>query len=87
MVGLYNNETGKYEFSDDLAKADWYLDEEFNLYIVPKAGEILGPDNAVTDILAAAYRVGKNPGLESLGLTVVPDWQRRFHPDCGYYTV
>lgn len=80
----------------------WYLDDDHCLYIVPDdrhgLAETYGPDDDMLDALNAIYRahdqklvdwfdaVDRDAIAAGLGLFVVPDWQKRFDTQCGYFT-
>lgn len=91
MPGLFNNETGLYEAADWLENADWFEDEEDNLYVVPLPGvvaECEGPDNRHMDAINAICRTRgrlSDADCERLGLTRIPDILKRFSPQDGYY--
>jgi hypothetical protein len=87
----YDNEAGRCVCNSALESGHWYVDEEGNLFIVPDAGEIEGPDGATLDALNSAYRVRyfddvhQEDLARQLNLTVAYSWQQRFDPRMGYF--
>lgn len=93
MVIGYDNEAGCCLPSSDLQEGHWYQDAALKLYIVPRNGEIEGPDSDTLDMLNAAYRTAQFDQVDTqalaqrLDLEFVFDWQRRFDSRVGYYAV
>lgn len=91
MSGMFNNETGRYEEADWLLNADWFDDEEGNLYIVPLpevVAECEGPDNETMDKINACCRDHDrltHEDCDKLRLTRVMDILKRFNSQDGYY--
>ena len=89
----YDNEAGCCLANPDIADGHWYHDKDGALFIVPKDGEIEGPDGLAIDALNTLYRstdfgeVVQEEVAAVLGLTVAYPWQHRFDQTIGYYTV
>jgi len=100
-IGHFNNDTGLFEYEEALDKrADWYEDEEGNLYIVPwdEEHEIEGPDTEEEDVLRAICRIKAKRGIVGpdgevnvtaaagdIGLHYVAYYLHRFTVEDGYY--
>lgn len=88
---MYDNEKKRFVRCDWLIKADWFIDQEGFLYIVPRpeiVAECEGPDNATMDAINAACRDHKElteNDCEKLGLCRVDDVLKRFDEENGYY--
>ena len=89
----YDNEAGCCLPSTDLQDGHWYQDAALKLFIVPRNGEIEGPDGDVLDALNVAYfesdfdKVDVQALAQRLDLEPVYDWQKRFDRLVGYYAV
>jgi hypothetical protein len=56
---MFDNETGLFLFADYLMEADWFVDGNGFLFIVPRpevVAEIDGPDGVLLDAMNAACR-------------------------------
>lgn len=90
LSAAYDNETGQCVHMDFLMEATWYVDEPGNLYIFPEDSHFRGPDTEVS--LAFDRRWGEVGGrplaitAARMGLAVIDDSDKHFHPEEGYYT-
>jgi hypothetical protein len=88
---MYDNETGRFVLCDWLMDADWFVDPEGYLFIVPRpeiVAEIEGPDGSLLEAMHAACRDHNEltaADCERLGLVRVDDVLKRFNPVDGYY--
>lgn len=88
---MFDNETGLFLFADYLMEADWFVDKNGFLFIVPEpevVAEIDGPDGVLLDAMNAACREHgelTDRDCERMELTRVDDVLKRFHPMDGYY--
>lgn len=92
-IGIRDETTQRYIFSEDVDRGHWYYDQDGLLYIIPAGDdESLGPDNAIMDSLNAAYRahgfehVDPDELATSLKLDFVSRALHRFDEESGYYT-
>lgn len=87
----YDNEVGHCIRSLDIEEGHWFLSAEGELFIVPRDGEIEGPDGEAFDKLETAYRrmgfdaVDEETLAQELGMTLAYGWQQRFSPEEGYF--
>lgn len=91
-MGPFDNESGTYILSPIHADGHWFHDRcSRALFIVPADGEIEGPDDDASDLLADLYRatnfqeVDPRAVARHLKLEYIEDFQRRFDAKRGYY--
>ena len=88
---MYDNRTGRFILCDWLMDADWLVDQDGFLYLVPRpevVAEIDGPDGPLLDAMNAACRDHDeltDQDCERLELLRVDDVLKRFNPVDGYY--
>ena len=88
---MYNNDTGLYEFDENVMNADWYEDVDRSLYIVPKSDfsmECEGPDNSIMDAINEARRDHGSlaeADRQRLNLEEISTRLKRFSKYDGYY--
>ena len=86
---MFDNETRKYIYNDDVFYGDWFIDEHGFLYMVPlKDEEIDGPDGEILDKLikiVREYGIALDEEIEKLDLSPIPHALKRFSEDDGYY--
>ena len=88
---MYDYETGRFVFCDWLMDADWFVDPDGVLFIVPRpevVAEIDGPDGPRLEAMNAACREHNElteRDCERLELVRVDDVLKRFNAVDGYY--
>ena len=86
---MFDCETRKHLYDDNVFCGDWFVDTEGFLYIIPLDDqEIEGPDGEVLDKLTAIvreYGVVLDEEAEELGIIPVASMLKRFSEEDGYY--
>ncbi|WP_425953290.1 hypothetical protein [Ralstonia pseudosolanacearum] len=95
MASHFDNLSSHYVAVPALDKGHWYTDGAGNLLIMPNPSqgscECVAPDEECAECLARVYTAKEfekvDPGrtAQALGLHFIPEWQRRFDHDIGYF--
>lgn len=87
----YDNEKQIYLLDDEVMNSHWLLHQDTEqLYLVPKSDhgfDTYGPDEDIEMQLNALDddALSNDIVMSSKGFDVIPQWQRRFCPQAGYY--